>query len=186
MACNGMEWIGLARHRSRPAQERRAHPPPPRPPHFTPPRPAPALSGLAPQVIFGQGAASIGLHYDRDNVVAKGTREPVATYLSICAGAKLVLLLPPGQKLLPAGGDANALLDPSPELLAAVRDAGGHFFLLENVPDAAATGGGGGGGGGFSATALYMPAGTWHWVVGLTDWHVVFGGSYYPDHPVEP
>lgn len=159
-------------------------------------------------MIFGRGNASIGLHFDKDNACAGGSRTPVSTYLAICSGRKLVLLLPPGQKLLPAGGDAGMLLAPTPEFLEKVRAAGGHFFLLEDVgaggsgagssgpsgssASGASSGGGisGGGassgGGAFSATALFMPAGWWHWVVGLTDWHVVYGGSFYPDEPVQP
>lgn len=50
------------------------------------------------QVIFGRGNASIGLHYDKDNACAGGSRQPVSTYLAISAGRKLVLLLPPGQR----------------------------------------------------------------------------------------
>jgi hypothetical protein len=26
-----------------------------------------------------------------------------------------------------------------------------------------------------------MPEGWWHWVVGLTEWHVAYGGSFYAD-----
>jgi len=116
-----------------------------------------------------------------------------------------VLLLPPDQTLLPAGGDPELLLNPTGEFLERVRAAGGHFFLLEDAAgdvgsdtsDAAAgvTNGGAASGvltqqqGGvkiskpkeLSATALYMPTGWWHWVVGLTEWHVVYGGSHYPE-----
>jgi hypothetical protein len=136
------------------------------------------IPSLQPQVIFGRGNASIGLHFDKDNACAGGSRRPVATYLAICAGAKLALLLPPGQTLLPAGGDSRALLAPGRELLEAVREAGGHFFILEDRP-AAAAGGSPGAAREFSATALMMPTGWYHWVVGLTDWHVVYGGSFY-------
>lgn len=158
-------------------------------------------NAIKPQVIFGRGNASIGLHFDKDNACAGGSRVPVATYLAICRGAKLVLLLPPQQTLLPPGGDSRLLLAPTPQLLADVRAAGGHFFILEDAPTAAAaaaasasSGGGSStnssssgssgsssGSGVFDATALVMPPGWWHWVVGLTDWHVVYGGSLYPE-----
>jgi hypothetical protein len=26
-----------------------------------------------------------------------------------------------------------------------------------------------------------MPSGWYHWLVGLSDWHVVYGGSFYPE-----
>jgi hypothetical protein len=97
--------------------------------------------------------------------------------LAICAGAKLCLLLPPDQTLLPAGGDADMLLQPSVALLEDVRAAGGHYFLLHDQTDAVDAAAGNSG---FSATALYLPAGWWHWLVGLTDWHVVYGGSFFP------
>jgi hypothetical protein len=109
----------------------------------------------------------------------------VSTYLSICEGSKLMLLLPPGQTLLPAGGDPELLLRPTPELLAAVREAGGYFFVLQDVgqlhQEQARGGGSGSSGSDFSATGLFLPAGWWHWLVGLTPWHVVFGGSFYPE-----
>lgn len=131
----------------------------------------------ARQIIFGRGNASIGLHTDQDNACAAGSRAPVATYLAICEGAKACLLLPPAQTLLPPGGDESLLLEPSPQLLADVRAAGGYFFLLTDEPSSS----GGVSGSEFNATALYMPAGWWHWLVGLSEWHVVYGGSYYPE-----
>lgn len=136
-------------------------------------------------MIFGRGNASIGLHFDKDNACAGGSRTPVCTYLAICEGSKLVLLLPPDQTLLPLGGDPDLLLNPTPEFLDAVRAAGGHFFLLEDLTqqqqDSYSTSVDSSNSNGFSATALYMPAGWYHWLVGLTDWHVVYGGSFYPE-----
>lgn len=108
----------------------------------------------------------------------------MSTYLAICEGSKLVLLLPPDQTLLPAGGDPDLLLNPTPQFLEDVRAAGGYFFLLEDLtPQRQGQGQGQqqNGGGDFSATALFMPAGWYHWLVGLTDWHVVYGGSFYPE-----
>jgi hypothetical protein len=142
----------------------------------------PLLPLLLPQVIFGRGNASIGLHFDKDNACAGGSRTPVCTYLAAASGSKLTLLLPPDQTLLPAGGDADMLLNPTPQFLADVKAAGGYFFLLEDLTqqvreqgrDPRSTAG-------FSGTALYMPAGWYHWLVGLTDWHVVYGGSFYPE-----
>lgn len=139
------------------------------------------------QVIFGRGNASIGLHFDKDNACAGGSRTPVSTYLAICEASKLVLLLPPGQTLLPAGGDPDLLLKPTPQLLADVKAAGGYYFLLEDLTQQQQQQQGQGEYGnssstaGFSATALYMPSGWYHWLVGLTDWHVVYGGSFYPE-----
>lgn len=149
------------------------------------------------QVIFGRGNASIGLHFDKDNACAGGSRTPVSTYLAICEGSKLVLLLPPDQTLLPAGGDADMLLNPTPQLLADVKAAGGYFFLLEDLTQqqqqqqgqhsscsqqhGGSSSGSGNDAGDFSATALFMPSGWYHWLVGLTDWHVVYGGSFYPE-----
>jgi hypothetical protein len=137
------------------------------------------------QVIFGRGNASIGLHFDKDNACAGGSRTPVSTYLAICEGSKLVLLLPPDQTLLPAGGDPDLLLKPTPQLLADVKAAGGYFFLLEDLTlqqqQQQQGHSSNGSGGDFSATALFMPSGWYHWLVGLTDWHVVFGGSFYPE-----
>ncbi len=156
------------------------------------------------KVIFGRGNASIGLHFDKDNVCAGGSRQPVATYLAISSGRKLALLLPPDQTLLPPGGDSQLLLKPTAEFLRAVKAAGGHFFVLEDVGAAAAAAGSSAAAGAgssvngaaagssagaqreFSATALFMPRGWWHWVVGLTDWHVVYGGSFYPDIALKP
>ncbi|KAF8067234.1 ctr9 [Scenedesmus sp. PABB004] len=104
------------------------------------------------QVIFGRGNASIGLHFDKDNACAGGTRTPVSTYLAICEGAKLTLLLPPGDTTLPPGGDPGLLLRPTRQLLDDVRAAGGYYFLLQDdgVPLPGAE---------WSGTALYMPAG---------------------------
>ena len=59
----------------------------------------------------------------------------MSTYLAICEGAKLVLLLPPDQTLLPAGGDPDLLLNPTKQFLQDVKAAGGYFFLLEDLPD---------------------------------------------------
>jgi hypothetical protein len=109
---------------------------------------------------------------------------PVSTYLAICEGRKLVLLLPPDQTLLPAGGDPDLLLQPTPQLLQDVKDAGGYFFLLEDgVPQQYGSSSSSRNryGDSFDATALYMPAGWYHWLVGLSDWHVVYGGSFYPE-----
>ncbi|WIA12812.1 hypothetical protein OEZ85_006442 [Tetradesmus obliquus] len=128
------------------------------------------------QVIFGRGNASIGLHFDKDNACAGGSRRPVNTYLAICSGAKLTLLLPPDQTLLPAGGDSALLLQPSQQLLDDVKAAGGYFFLMEDDGQLVE-----GSTNGFSGTGLYMPTGWHHWLVGLTDWHVVYGGSFYPE-----
>jgi hypothetical protein len=139
------------------------------------------------QVIFGRGNASIGLHFDKDNACAGGSRTPVSTYLAICEGSKLVLLLPPEQTLLPAGGDPDLLLKPTPQLLADVKAAGGYFFLLEDLTpqrqgySRSSSSSSSSSGGDFSATALFMPSGWYHWLVGLTDWHVVYGGSFYPE-----
>jgi hypothetical protein len=108
----------------------------------------------APQVIFGRGNASIGLHFDKDNACAGGSCTPVNTYLSICSGAKLTLLLPPDQTLLPAGGDSALLLQPSQQLLDDVKASGGYFFLMEDdgrVVEGSTNG--------FSGTGLHMPTG---------------------------
>jgi len=110
----------------------------------------------------------------------------VSTYLAICEGAKLTLLLPPDQTLLPAGGDPQLLLKPTRQLLEDVKAAGGYFFLLQDLDEdqggwPAAAAAAHPGNGDNSATALYMPAGWYHWLVGLTDWHVVYGGSFYPE-----
>jgi hypothetical protein len=32
-----------------------------------------------------------------------------------------------------------------------------------------------------AAAAAAAAAGWYHWLVGLTDWHVVYGGSFYPE-----
>jgi hypothetical protein len=69
-------------------------------------------------------------------------------------------------------------MNPSPELLAAVRAAGGYYFILEDLPGSSSRGRAAQD---FSATLLYLPAGWWHWLVGLTPWHVVYGGSFYPE-----
>jgi hypothetical protein len=164
-----------------------ALPAPTLPPFASPPLSPPLRPHPRPQVIFGRGNASIGLHFDKDNACAGGSRVPVATYLAICSGAKLTLLLPPGQTLLPPGGDSRLLLEPTAHFLESVRAAGGHFFVLEDRPGSPGAGSGGPGGspgsspGDFSATALVMPVGWYHWVVGLTDWHVVYGGSLYKE-----
>lgn len=105
-------------------------------------------------MIFGRGNASIGLHFDKDNACAGGSRRPVTTYLSICSGAKLTLLLPPDQTLLPAGGDSALLLQPSQQLLDDVKAAGGYFFLMEDDGQLVE-----GSTNGFSGTGLYMPTG---------------------------
>lgn len=147
-----------------------------------PPAPANHQTTNQHQVIFGRGNASIGLHYDKDNKCAGASLTPVSTYLAISAGAKLTLLLPPGQTLLPAGGDPELLLRPSPQLLRDVRDAGGYYFVLHDVSQQCQAGGSqAGSSDDFSATALYMPSGWYHHLVGLTDWHVVYGGSFYPE-----
>lgn len=121
-------------------------------------------------------------------VATGGSRRPVSTYLAICEGAKLVLLLPPDQTLLPAGGDPNMLLNPTQQFLDDVKGAGGYFFVLEDLPQPNKCHNGNQYSSlgihephDFSATALYMPAGWYHWLVGLTDWHIVYGGSFYPE-----
>lgn len=121
--------------------------------------------------------------------------QPVSTYLAICEGAKLTLLLPPDQTLLPPGGDPDLLLNPTPQFIQDVKAAGGYFFLLQDVANnsnssrdtstfsvsSSKTSDSLDNAGEFSATALYMPAGWYHWLVGLTDWHIVYGGSFYPE-----
>jgi hypothetical protein len=54
---------------------------------------------LALAVIVGHGRTGIGMHIDVDNFT--GTRVPVSTYLSMQAGRKRVVLMPPGQTLYP-------------------------------------------------------------------------------------
>jgi hypothetical protein len=33
---------------------------------------------------------------------------------------------------------------------------------------------------GRAVVALFIPAGWFHWLLGEGDWHVIFGGSFFP------
>ena len=57
-------------------------------------------------------------------------------------------------------------VDPQPELVQAIKAAGGAYFDLQPTPDGA-------------PVTLYMPVGWLHWLIGASDWHVVFGGSLF-------
>jgi hypothetical protein len=129
-------------------------------------------------VIVGRGSCSIGLHIDVDNF--RGTRDPVCTYLTAVAGRKRVLLLPPQQTLLRLESRDDFPYQPTAEQWAAFMEAGGYYFDLAPCCSDADDGTGVEGASHDTAVTLFMPNGWCHWLVGATDWHVVYSGSFKP------
>ncbi|KAG8470932.1 hypothetical protein KFE25_009353 [Diacronema lutheri] len=137
------------------------------------------------QIIIGSGRAGIGLHADSYGA----RRAPVSTCLTLARGRKRIIMLPP------SAGDGNITcgwfngepfpLEPSAELLARIAAVGGYCFEM-SVPR------------GGSPVAFFTPAGWFHWLLGDTchapgcaepvractdacgNWHVAFGGSFFP------
>ena len=138
-------------------------------------KPTGAVGSAVPSyntLIIGSGASGIGMHRDGHN------KRFVSTYLSLGKGVKHVILLPPtdeGMRLArrlgqgPDGVGPDVPISPkqpTAEALDAVGRCGGYWFDIE-VKEAD------------ELITLFIPGGWWHWLVGGSQWHVAWGGSFY-------
>eukprot|EP01103_Thecamoeba_quadrilineata_P011416 TRINITY_DN271_c0_g1_i1.p1 TRINITY_DN271_c0_g1~~TRINITY_DN271_c0_g1_i1.p1 ORF type:complete len:204 (+),score=32.93 TRINITY_DN271_c0_g1_i1:428-1039(+) len=120
------------------------------------------------QIIVGSGPTDIGLHVDQ-----YGEKKiPVDSYLTLQSGAKKVLMLPPTrtfEEWRERFGWNRVDKCPFPEgdieLIKRVKDDGGFYFTIEPSKDGSVT--------------LFVPRGWFHWLLGLTDWTLVLGGSRF-------
>ena len=141
------------------------------------------------QIIVGSGSTDIGMHMDNapkpqhcrrtrrvydmvdmddpeySTTACDGNNSAlVDTWVTIARGSKLVVMLPPGGKVLqedsafPTGDDHL--------LLRKIIDAGGFYFRWEPVSED-------------QQVTLFVPKGWHHWVLGNSLWHVIFGASRF-------
>eukprot|EP01063_Lacrimia_lanifica_P015653 TRINITY_DN22342_c0_g1_i1.p1 TRINITY_DN22342_c0_g1~~TRINITY_DN22342_c0_g1_i1.p1 ORF type:complete len:386 (+),score=173.67 TRINITY_DN22342_c0_g1_i1:55-1212(+) len=145
------------------------------------------------QVIVGNGPTDIGIHIDNAPPPCMGkhvrkdetldfvdTEDPqyegvkllgmnrvhVHTYITMARGKKWVIMMPPGKNFFPLKSPFPPPREVTPELMARIQDAGGYYFALEPVDDT-------------QHATLFTPKGWHHWLLGATDWHVIFGASRF-------
>eukprot|EP01118_Nematostelium_gracile_P011081 TRINITY_DN3897_c0_g1_i1.p1 TRINITY_DN3897_c0_g1~~TRINITY_DN3897_c0_g1_i1.p1 ORF type:complete len:353 (+),score=66.40 TRINITY_DN3897_c0_g1_i1:1-1059(+) len=111
------------------------------------------------QIIVGRGATDIGIHTD----VYGPQKIQVDTYITLCSGAKQVLMLPPNAGILSELPEKFPL-DISLELAKKIHDEGGYFFELKRRSDK-------------GHVTLFVPKGWHHWLLGRSNWAVIFGAS---------
>lgn len=156
------------------------------------------------QVIIGNGATDIGIHIDNaprprhdccSNQRVEGAESKldfvdindpqynfclsagensvhVHTYITMARGKKHVIMLPPGSR----GQDKPfaSFFEPKtpfprevgPVLMKQLQDIGGYYFALEPIDDS-------------QHVTLFTPKGWHHWLLGASDWHVIFGASRF-------
>ena len=147
-------------------------------------------------LIVGAGASGIGMHqdcYTNEN----GQHRLVASYLTVAAGRKHVVMLPPSEEgsriarslACPDADHSEAREDrqvaafpvrPHPDMLDSVLNSGGYWFDIDvaaksadnAAPSRKAP----------TSLTLFIPAGWWHWLAGdaCCEWHVAWGGSFVP------
>jgi hypothetical protein len=141
------------------------------------------------QVIIGSGETDIGIHIDNaprpcragapardyDMVDAKDPQYKaclsagdnsvhVDTYITMARGCKHVIMLPSGGNFF---GDKSPFpRSVDPELMQKILDHGGYFFNLEPIDDQ-------------QHVTLFTPKGWHHWLLGKSEWHLIFGASRF-------
>jgi len=113
------------------------------------------------QLIISSGPTDIGIHLD----VFGPTKIPVNTYLTICRGVKQVIMLPPGQTLFKENEPFP--ISPTNELITSIHSAGGFYFQLKPLDNQD------------KYLTLFVPKNWHHWLLGRTQWAVVFGSSCF-------
>ena len=73
--------------------------------------------------------------------------------------------------MLPSGGNFFGDKSPFPrsvdaDLMQQILDHGGYFFNLEPIDDQ-------------QHVTLFTPKGWHHWLLGKSDWHLIFGASRF-------
>ncbi|EKX35536.1 hypothetical protein GUITHDRAFT_146370 [Guillardia theta CCMP2712] len=145
------------------------------------------------QVIIGSGHTDIGIHIDNaprpsscsqpapgekiayDMVDHKDPQYSfclsageesvhVDTYITMARGCKYVIMLPSGGNFF---GDKQPFpKDVDFETMSKIVNAGGYYFSLEPVdPEQHVT--------------LFTPKSWHHWLLGMSDWHLIFGASRF-------
>jgi hypothetical protein len=141
------------------------------------------------QVIIGSGETDIGIHIDNaprpctagapgrdyDMVDAQDPQYKsclsagdnsvhVDTYITMARGCKHVIMLPSGGNFFGEKSPFPRSVDP--ELMQKILDQGGYFFNLEPIDDQ-------------QHVTLFTPKGWHHWLLGKSDWHLIFGASRF-------
>eukprot|EP01113_Clastostelium_recurvatum_P043435 TRINITY_DN7184_c1_g1_i1.p1 TRINITY_DN7184_c1_g1~~TRINITY_DN7184_c1_g1_i1.p1 ORF type:complete len:359 (-),score=59.76 TRINITY_DN7184_c1_g1_i1:6-983(-) len=162
------------------------------------PRDRPAVPGYT-QIIVGSGPTDIGLHIDKYSPTKGQPEAPVSTYITICAGSKQVLMLPPGsaENIFPPGtrtvGNFPSNLSAGDALAQKIQEVGGFYFKLQPRHITSST----------QqmvapshnnedkdddddldqriiaehALTLFVPKGWSHWLLGGSTWAAIFGGT---------
>jgi hypothetical protein len=142
------------------------------------------------QVIIGSGETDIGIHIDnapkpccggsgvaRDYdlvdiddpqythcLTKAGTPVHVDTYITMARGCKHVIMLPSGGNFFGEKTPFPRKVDP--DLMHKILEHGGYHFKLEPI-DAE------------QHVTLFTPKGWHHWLLGMSDWHLIFGASRF-------
>ena len=142
------------------------------------------------QIIIVSGSTDIGLHMDNapkpqhcrraydmvdmddpeyNTKACDGNNSAhVDTWVTIVRGSKLVVMLPPGGKVLQEDSTFPVTFRTGVDrfLLRKILDAGGFYFKWEPVSEE-------------QHVTLFVPKGWHHWVLGNSAWHVIFGASRF-------
>ena len=119
------------------------------------------------QVIIGSGPTDIGIHIDQFGC----ENAPVDTYITMFCGKKIVLMLPPNvnKEQFSEWFDKKAEFPKSltREQFTRIKECGGYYFDLSSVSS------------GRGQITLFVPKGWFHWLLGQSEWAVIFGSSAF-------
>ncbi len=93
-----------------------------------------------------------------------GPRVHVDTYFTVARGRKNVIMLPSGGNFF--GEKVPFPRDLTPDLIESILSRGGYFFSLEAISDT-------------QFLTVFTPKGWHHWLLGMTDWHLIYGASRF-------
>lgn len=88
----------------------------------------------------------------------------VHTYITMARGKKFVIMLPPGKNFFEPKSPFPR--EVGLELMQQIQEAGGYYFALEPIDDE-------------QHVTLFTPKDWHHWLLGASDWHVIFGASRF-------
>jgi hypothetical protein len=137
------------------------------------------------QVIIGSGPTDIGIHSDTTKVECveknfslvdrfdpqyancikeKEIRVHVDTYFSIGKGKKHVIMLPPGTNFFEPS--ARFPREFPPELVTEIVSRGGYVYSFQPIDEN-------------HLCTVFTPKGWHHWLLGMDDWHLIYGASRF-------